>query len=400
VALAQRLIGGRAFGSTEFHVLRPFGGVDSRYVLYYTMQKSLRSEARRHMTGTAGQLRVPVRFLENVEIPLAPTAEQHRIVAAIEEQFSRIDAGVEALQRARRNLQRMRAAVLQAAVTGRLVPRDPEDEPAEILLKRIIDRRRLMIVRRRSGESKASKGPQPPMAVPLPHGWAWARLEQVALTSSGGTPRRDRREYYSGTVPWVKSGELRDGLVSEVAEYLTEQGLANSSAKILPRGTLLIALYGATVGKLGILDIDHATTNQAVCAIQPILPEMHGYLWWVLRHHRTELIFQGRGGAQRNISQEILRNLVFALPPLAEQQRIVERIERYWSVLDTIETALDGAVHRGDRLRRAVLSVAFQGRLVPQDPTDAPANALLDRVRAARSPCRPATDARTGSYSR
>ena len=102
----------------------------------------------------------------------------------------------------------------------------------------------------------------------LPTSWAWTTIDEIASTSSGGTPSRTRLDYYGGSFPWVKSGELNDGLVSEVSETITEDGLKNSSAKIFPSGTLCIALYGATVGKVGILALD-AATNQAVCGITP-----------------------------------------------------------------------------------------------------------------------------------
>lgn len=361
---------------------RPIEGLlDQKYLFWFLMH----DRPKLHGAGQgATQRNISQTILRPWPVPLAPFAEQRRIVAAIEEHFSRIDAGVEALQRARRNLQRMRAAVLQEALTGRLVQQDREDEPVETLLRRLLDEHPDTQGGRSSG-ARLNKVPAPTNDEPLPHGWSWVKLEMVAITSSGGTPRRDRSEYFGGSIPWVKSGELRDGFVRETAEYLTDKGLANSSAQIVPRGTLMIALYGATVGKLGILDMEQAATNQAVCTIQPIIPEMRDYLWWVLRHRRTDLIFQGRGGAQPNISQEILRKLVLPLPPLAEQQRIVEQVERHWSVLRDVDAAIVSSVRRSDRLRRAVLSRAFQGRLVPQDPPDEPAAILLERIRVART---------------
>jgi type I restriction enzyme S subunit len=323
--------------------------------------------------------------MKEIPLPLPPLAEQRRIVAAIEEQFSRIDAGVEALHRARRNLQRVRAAILEAALTGRLVQPNPGDEPAEAALRRFLDQDPDIQDGHPPGAWGLDRMAALPSVEPMPRGWVWVNLEMVAITGSGGTPKRDRSEYFGGTIPWVKSGELRDGLVRKTAEFLTDVGLANSSAQLVPRGTLMIALYGATVGKLGILDIEQAATNQAVCTIRPLIPEMRDYLWWVLRHRRNDLIFQGRGGAQPNISQEILKKFAFPLPPMAEQQRIVELVERHWSVLRDVDTAIIANVHRSERLRRAVLSRAFQGRLVPQDPADEPAALLLGRIGVTRA---------------
>ena len=100
----------------------------------------------------------------------------------------------------------------------------------------------------------------------LPAGWRWVKLGDVCQTTSGGTPQRGNSNFYGGRIPWVKSGELNDGLISGTEETITDKGLKNSSAKLFPCGTLLIALYGATVGKLGVLGME-AATNQAVCAI-------------------------------------------------------------------------------------------------------------------------------------
>ena len=375
--------------STEYLVLRAPEDVREHlvgYLAWYFRSPEFRVWIELHTEGATGShTRAKSPVILRHEVPLAPIAEQRRIVAAIEEQFSRIDAGIEALNRARRNLQRMRAAILEAALSGRLVQQNSRDEAAEAALKRLLDQYPGMQDGRPPGARRLNRTSAPPSDEPLPHGWAWVNLEMIAVTGSGGTPRRDRSEYFGGTMPWVKSGELRDGLVRETAEFLTNVGLANSSAQIVPRGTLMIALYGATVGKLGILDIEQAATNQAVCTIRPLIPEMRDYLWWVLRHHRNDLIFQGRGGAQPNISQEILRKFVFPLPPLAEQQRIVEQVERHWSVLRDVDTVIVANVHRSERLRRAMLSRAFQGRLVPKDPADESAALLLERIGVART---------------
>lgn len=133
-AIAKNLTNGLGFGSTEFHVLRPSVGVLSEWVYHFVRQTSFRRDARAHFAGTAGQLRVPASFLESTEIALPPLPEQRRIVAEIEKQFTRLDAGVAALKRVQANLKRYRASVLKAACEGRLAPQDPNDEPADRLL--------------------------------------------------------------------------------------------------------------------------------------------------------------------------------------------------------------------------------------------------------------------------
>ncbi len=192
--------------------------------------------------------------------------------------------------------------------------------------------------------------------------WPIKTLGAVCRTSSGGTPSRSRPEYFNGSIPWVKSGELTDGLVSEVSEFISEEALAGSSAKLLPAGTLLIAMYGATVGKLGVLACA-AATNQAVCAIFPP-PEIDPkFLFWYLRRQRSNLIAKAVGGAQPNISQTILRDLELPIPPLGVQREIVAELEKQFSRLDEAVANLQRVKANLKRYKAAVLKAAVEGRL-------------------------------------
>ena len=165
--------------------------------------------------------------------------------------------------------------------------------------------------------------------------WKKEPLGKICKTTSGGTPSRKNQSYYqNGTIPWVKSGELENNIITTSEEFITEEGLLNSSAKIFPAGTLLIALYGATIGKLAFLGID-AATNQAVCGIFQNENVSLKYLYYYLLFQRPNLIKQGVGGAQPNISQTILKKLEISYPDsITEQQRIVARIEELFSELD------------------------------------------------------------------
>jgi type I restriction enzyme S subunit len=147
-------------------------------------------------------------------------------------------------------------------------------------------------------------------------------LDDIAETTSGGTPNRNVSTYYGGEIPWIKSGELNDDLIETSEEYITDDGLKNSSAKIYPKGTLVVALYGATVGKTGILAID-AASNQAVCAVFPRTDDVrNNFLYWFFRHKRPEYLSNSFGGAQPNISQKIIRETLIPLPNLELQDRI------------------------------------------------------------------------------
>ncbi len=216
-----------------------------------------------------------------------------------------------------------------------------------------------------------------------PENWKILRLGNVCKTTSGGTPSRKNPDYYIGNIPWVKSGELPDGPVLEIEESVSEDAIKNSSAKVFPSGTLLIAMYGATVGKLGILNCD-AATNQAVCAIFP--PEVINskYLFWYLRAVRSELISQAVGGAQPNISQGIIRDLSIPIAPLNEQTRIVAEIEKQFSRLDEAIANLKRVKANLKRYKAAVLKAAVEGKLTEewrkQHPDVEPADKLLARI--------------------
>lgn len=157
--------------------------------------------------------------------------------------------------------------------------------------------------------------------------WPYQRLGEICSTTSGGTPSRSHPEYFGGGIPWIKSGELTDGDVTICEESITEEAIRHSSAKMFQQGTVLIAMYGATVGKLGMLGID-AATNQAVCGISTPDELDPWFLFYFLLSQREKLIEQSAGGAQPNISQKIVRDLLIPVPPFPEQRRIVDLLSR------------------------------------------------------------------------
>ena len=166
--------------------------------------------------------------------------------------------------------------------------------------------------------------------------WKTTRLGEVVRTASGGTPSRERLDYYKGDIPWFTTGELKDCLLTDSVEHISKEGLQNSSAKIFPEGTLLIAMYGATIGKLGILT-KKAATNQACCAIMCSKQIDTKFLFNLLLHRREEIISMGCGAGQPNISQQIVRNLELEFPSLPEQREIAEKIEAIDGVLGLVE---------------------------------------------------------------
>ncbi len=195
----------------------------------------------------------------------------------------------------------------------------------------------------------------------LPEGWAEAPLGDIGKWASGGTPSRQKPEYFGGPIPWVKSGDLPDGPIVHVSESLTSAGVANSAAKLLPAGTIAIALYGATIGRLGILTFPAATNQACAC-----LDVSHGlidrrFAFYFLLSQRKALVEMGQGGAQPNISQEILRQHPILVPPLAEQRRIVEKVEALLAKVEACRQRLHRLPKLLTRFRQSVLAAAFTG---------------------------------------
>ena len=152
--------------------------------------------------------------------------------------------------------------------------------------------------------------------------WPRLRIGEFCRTSSGGTPRRGVDGYYGGDIPWVKSGEVTDGWIDHTEEAITAQALEQSSARLYPAGTLLLAMYGATAGQVGELAIE-AATNQAVCALEPDSRVASKYLFYVLQRARSELRNERYGGAQPNLSQQTIRNFAVPIPDKPRQLAIV-----------------------------------------------------------------------------
>ncbi len=285
----------------------------------------------------------------------------------------------------------LRQKILDLAIHGKLVPQDPNDEPASVLLERIKAEKERLIkegkIKRSKKSAKTSDTPHyENVPFEVPEGWMWTTLGVIGTWQSGGTPSRSNKSYYGGNIPWLKTGDLNDGYITHIPEFITEEAVVNSSAKLNPVGSVLIAMYGATIGKLGILTFP-ATTNQACCAcieydaIDPM------FLFYFLLSQRTAFIAKGGGGAQPNISKEIIVKTYIPLPPFLEQQRIVAEIERWFSLIDIIENGKNDLQNIIKQTKNKILDLAIHGKLVSQDPNDEPAIELLKRINPGFTPC-------------
>ena len=185
-------------------------------------------------------------------------------------------------------------------------------------------------------------------------GWERVKLEDVAVTSSGGTPNRSNEGYYQGTIPWFTTSELHDEVLYDSKEHISEEALQKTTAKVFPAGTLLLAMYGATIGKLGVL-AKPAATNQACCAIKCGSNVETAFLFQVLINRRQELVALGCGAGQPNISQQIVQNLSLVLPPLSEQRKIAEQI----AAIDNVLCDCKAQLEKARQLKAGMMSYFF-----------------------------------------
>ena len=216
----------------------------------------------------------------------------------------------------------------------------------------------------------------------LPNGWAWARLPSIADVSAGGTPNRGVKKFWeNGNIPWLKISDITSvkKYVNKAEEYITEDGLNNSSAQYYEKGTILYTIF-ATVGEVGILDF-RATCNQAIAGIKCFDTNFLDYLYYYLKNLKDFMISQSKGNAQVNINQSKLKAALIAVPPISEQKRIVKYIQEIFDVIELLENNQNDYTELVESLKKAILQSAIQGTLVEQCEDDEPASALLERIR-------------------
>ncbi len=311
--------------------------LNKRY-LYYAINSSIVKDQVYGEVQGITRVRTSLNKLRTYIIPLPPLSEQHRIVAKLEKILPVVDEYGKAQEEADK-LQaelpdKLRKSILQEAIQGKLVPQDPNDEPASILLDKIRQEKKRLV---KVGVLKKSELKEIPISedeffADIPDSWVWTKMGNVGSWGAGATPSRGNPEYYGGDIPWLKTGELNNGIVSNSEEKVTKKALDDCSMRLNKPGDVMIAMYGATIGKLGIAG-KTLTTNQACCACTPHLI-YNWYLFYYLMANKDAFTKLGAGGAQPNISRDKLINYPFILPPLAEQHRIVSKIEQLFRELD------------------------------------------------------------------
>jgi type I restriction enzyme, S subunit len=362
-----------------------------RFLLYWLLSPEFTQYAS-HVQGRTVLPKINRGQLEALPVPVPPLGEQERIVAAIEEQFSRVDAGLAALERTRQHLKRMRAAVLQAAVTGRLVPQDSTDGDAAPLIARATAARREYLHAR--GRKFSEPLQFPDEALPgIPSSWRWASLDLLAEVVGGIT--KDAKKQLSDhliEVPYLRVANVQRGYLdlNKVATIRVSPE-QRDALRLLPGDVLFNE--GGDRDKLGRGwvwegQIDPCIHQNHVFRARLQTDVLHPRL---LSWHGNTFGQQWftKGGKQTtnlaSVSKTTLRSFPVPIPPRREQDRIVDAVERHLSLLDQLEATVTAAERRGGRLRTSIVAAAFSGQLVPQDPEDEPVSVLLERIASERA---------------
>jgi type I restriction enzyme S subunit len=373
-AVMKGLTNGIGFGSTEFFTLRPKDRLDANYLFHFVLQSSFRRQAARNMTGAVGLRRVPKSYLEQQPIPLPPLPDQRRIVAEIEKQFTRLEAGVAALRRVQANLKRYRAAVLKAACEGRLVPTDAElaktgkrkstFETGEALLARILTERRKNW--QGPGHYKEPTTSATTNLPPLAEGWTWASVSQVSATIVD-CPHSTAKFVEAGH-PCVDTTCIKPGrIVRKDLRFVSQATFQVRVQRLVPAAKDIIFAREGTVGTAVAVPPDlQPCLGQRVMLMRPDTCIAPRYFEHSLNSHaiRSQYLPKIVGSTAPHLNVAEVKQLAIPLPPLAEQTRIVAEVERRLSVVEELEAVVSANLQRATRLRQSILQKAFTGELV------------------------------------
>ena len=327
--------------SSAMKILSPASKLVNIKYLFYYMQ-TLHINAHTHK-------RYWISHYSKLSVPFPPLLEQHRIVAKIEELFSELDKGVDSLKTAQQQLTVYRQAVLKWAFEGKLTNKNMVE-----------------------GQ--------------LPHGWKWVKISDISNVVRGGSPRpAGDPKYYDGNIPFLKVADItRDNSVFlNTFNYTIKEAGLHKTRKISPN-TLLLSNSGATLGVPKICMID-ATMNDGIAAFLNLDERSNLYLYYFWLGKTRELRNINMGAAQPNLNTDILKNYMVPYCSFAQQKAVVTKIETRLSVADKIEETISQSLQQAEDLRQSILKRAFEGKLVPQDPNDEPAQKLLERIRAEKA---------------
>jgi len=375
-----------AIGSTLAKLV--YYQLNSSYLFYFLQTKYEDINKRPRGVGIP---HVEPNLFWNLSFPLPPLPEQRRIVAKIEELFSKLDAGVEALKKVKAELKRYRQAVLKYAFEGKLTEEwreahNGELEPASVLLERIKEQRKKKLGSKYKDPRQKDGGQVPPLDTSelpdLPEGWAWARLGDVVEDVQSVNPKiKPEKEFTYLDIASI------DNTIQRITEPKVYYGKSAPSRarQLVKAGDILFSTVRTYLKNFAVVDevYDGQIASTGFCVIRPHKEISNKCVFYYVQ---TNEFLNPLNQIQRGTSYPAVRDSdVFAqpipLPPLAEQQQIVSEIERRFSVADEVEKVVDQSLKQAERLRQSILKRAFEGNLVPQDPTDPPAIQLLEEIR-------------------
>ena len=289
------------------------------------------------------------------------------------------------------NTKQLRQKILDLAIRGKLVPQDPNDEPASVLLERIKAEKERLIAegKIKRSKKKATTADKPHYADwELPNGWEWVRLSDICIIGTGATPSTRNSTYYKdGTIPWIGSSETSNEYIDAPTTFITQKALDETNCTVYPIGTIIMAMYGEgkTRGQISELRLSSAT-NQACAAIVPIFKEIKSFIKIYLKGNYLRLRTLAEGGMQPNLNLGKISSYMIPMPPLAEQIRIERVLNDLLTKVDLIDSEKSVIDLSLSHVKLKILELAISGKLVPQDPADEPAEELLHRINPAAVP--------------
>lgn len=367
------------------------------------------AQARIHFEKVdVARANVSLEDIKSFPVPFPPLAEQRRIVAKIEELFTKLDAGVASLKAAKKQLKRYRQSVLKAAVEGELTREWRENhkeelEPASVLLERILKERRAKWEADQLAKMQAQGKPpkddkwkakyQEPDAPKIstlpkiPPNWTWGTFQQVSNRVTVGFVGPMKDEYVSTGIPFLRGQNVRENRYDPNGlKFISQQFHERIiKSKLLPND--LVVVRSGSVGVACVIpeSFEEANCSDLVIVQQPRAIQPHFGAYYMNSTARSRVTSEQVGMALTHFNTQSMAEMPVPIPPMAEQQQIVAEVERRLSVTDGIEATLDAELKRAERLRQSILKRAFEGKLVPQDPNDEPASTLLERIRAERA---------------
>jgi len=374
VAILKGLKNGVGFGSTEFHVIRMRDEFFlNRFYFYFFLQQWFRNLARQHFTGTVGHRRVPTNFIREVLVPIAPFIEQFRVVGTVEELFSQLDAGVRSFQTSQSRLKKYRQTTLKQAYTGKLTEKWRQENhdiesSFELFEKIKKELHKLPPQRFSSNEIKIDELPR------LPEKWSWNRIGDVFYVTLGQSPPSSTYNEDGGGLPFFQ-GSKEFGV-----KYPKTEKWCSEPKKIAEKSDVLISVR-APVGDVNIAT-EKCCIGRGLASIRALAGVNPVYIFHLIEFVRNDLKSKGTGTTFNAITGNVLRGHIIPLPPLKEINKIVELIEVNYSIFKHIQDNLIQSSIKSERMKQSILKKAFEGRLVPQNPDDEPADVLLKRIKA------------------